>query len=399
MKNRIALNVIVGPGESMELNRLLESFYDINFFDERVIVNTSNDEKIDEVAANFNSKIIHTNWSTEKYPYGNFARARNIAIKNTDSEIILWADADDKAHTANSTGLQKLRPILQDTNLYDFYLVNYHTEVNTKTNAPLSMTWRERIFQNRPDIGWIYACHEQLTVNDEKNTYGQIDGFIMQHFPAKIGVAGLKRNVQIMEHEIKSGRECNHYSFYLARDKYLIGEKNDAVRMLEAFVNRKNVNQQNQLYSFIMLAIHFAYRKIDTHDMRYSIDKSGIEKARKYAEAAISLSENFAEPYVILGDMELEKENYGKAINLYREAMSKKIGSGGSQFTQYYGELPARRLAKIYLEKKQLEPSLFYNRVAMYHSPGDEELINMRKHIIEKLNDEIDPVDTSENIL
>lgn len=379
--NTLALNMIVGGGESELLRRCLNSCGP-DMFDEIVIVNTSNDSDIDSVVEEFGGKCVRAKWSSDKYPHGHFAAARNVAINHTESDYIMWLDTDDLLFEERENAKKKLRAVVAQ-NDFDYYILSYHTEVDSVTRKPISLIWRERIFKNRPDLGWTYPCHEQLSCDNEKHRHGQVVGLVVQHFPLKVGNSGLQRNVKIMQHEIEAGRECDHNLFYLGRDLYLIKDYDKALPILKNYCELEDARPQNKVYAYINLAMNVLYRQ-EAED-KYSVNEAGIEEAEEYIEKAMKITETFAEPFVLMGDIYLYRSNFVEAIRSYKRALGCPLGNGGIQQVQYYEELPARRLAKIYHSGSEFENALYFNAAALRFSPNDPDLIETRKMIIKSL--------------
>jgi len=388
----VALNIIVGPGESFELLRAIASATSKPFFDEIVIVNTSKDFEIDNTVNKFKEmypfiKLVNVGWTSEKYVYGNFSAARNAAIRNTESDYIFWLDADDIIATKSDDGLEKFKKVIDD-NDFDYYLVAYHTEIDKETKDIQSMVWRERVFKNRADIGWVKACHEQVTVEANSNIFASVNGLIIEHWPTKIGNGGILRNINIMQHEVDCGRADAHDIFYLARDNYIYGDLEKAMELFNDILKKPGAPDSNRFNAHVLMALHYCYKSDGKG--KYYINKDTVEVGERHARAAIEISKSYAEPYVIIGDISMSRNNFDDAIINFKTAMTKKIGNGGMQQIQYYEELPATRLYIIYNEIGDLESALYYNKIALSRCKKDKELINGRIEIINKLYNSIE---------
>ena len=74
---------------------------------------------------------------------------------------------------------------------------------------------------------------------------------------------------------------------------------------------------------------------------------------------------------------------------MFKQAMTKQFGTGSLQDRSFYEEMPARRLAELFVWENELEQAIWYNKVAMKHCPEDKNLIEQRKKIITKLQETV----------
>ena len=107
-----------------------------------------------------------------------------------------------------------------------------------------------------------------------------------------------------------------------------------------------------------------------------------VSIAEKYIRLYRECLSEHAEPLVYLGDALWFDGRGDEAIELYKQAMSKKYGTGGVQRIQYYEEIPANRLMVLMDKKEEFEQALWYTRLALEHSPANQDAKNLRKEII-----------------
>jgi hypothetical protein len=103
---------------------------------------------------------------------------------------------------------------------------------------------------------------------------------------------------------------------------------------------------------------------------------------------ALAFSENYAEPYVLLGDLYAHKVNLPVAEQCYLLALQKKINAGKVTTASYYEEIPAARLSDIALHNRELERALHFNKRAILHNEKEVSYIVKRKEILLKLINE-----------
>ena len=342
----LALNMIVGAGESVELRRCLESVQGL--FDEIVIVSTSDDKKIIETAKNFTDKIIFSLWICDRYPHGNFARARNAAIEKTKSDYIMWLDADDIVHTNGHEALFTIKEIISANDI-DYFFVLYKLNKNDSV-------MRERIFRRDKNIRWFNPVHEELSLFSAKK-YGTINGFHIEHHSTKPAIESIRRNLQIIEYEINLGTADPALLAYWAIENLNAGNKQDESIDALKMVFDKRAFPHNQL-SCIASRIAIELLK----QFKITGFYNSIIEIETYSRIAIDLCGEFAEAYITLAEVYILKKEYDKAIILLKEAMKKEVHVGGLQRGEYYRELPLKRLSDIYAMKKENELALYYNK-------------------------------------
>ena len=206
MKN-IALNMIVGPGDAALLKRCLEAFNVQKLFDEIVIVLTSGDVACSDVAHEFTDQVYAFNWSSKRFPFGNFAGARNIALQNTVSDYVMWLDCDDLPGKDFVEFFANIRKTPED---YDYFTFDYVVGENCVMK-------RERVWRRSPDLFWQLPVHEHLTIDNRIHSTAHIKNLQVIHAPAKSGEASVGRNLQILKHEYNRAPSFA-VSFYYAKE-------------------------------------------------------------------------------------------------------------------------------------------------------------------------------------
>ena len=366
---KLALNMIVGPNEAFELNRCLEGVCIPGFFDEVVIVTTSNDESVEEVAKKYTDKVFKFKWIKD------FAAARNYAIDNTNSSHIMWLDADDIIDELSRSRLLRMKEFIGDTH-HDMFMVPYKLDPNE--NGFQQVIPRERVFKNN-GIRWIKKVHEQLPTKNVK--LASFNGISVEHHSMKSGQESLLRNVEILEREYKKNPNDEHYAFYLARDLSVLKKYDRSIPIFKDIINRQSGNIGNLYISSFEIALYYIYNDDN------SLKSSTINKGETYARIALSFSDLHAEPYVLLGDIYHYRGKTDKAVKFYKLAMGKRLNGKTLQQLPYYEQIPSMRLSRIYEESdafEGLEQALYYNKLALKHS-NEKNLITDRQRIIGKI--------------
>ena len=389
MGGLLGLNMIVGPGEHEELDRCLESFEADNNFEKIVIVNTSNDGRIDEVVKKWGGECHHFEWHSERYPYGDFAGARNMALDNTDTTWVMWLDADDICDPNRIKSMRKARSVLEENidKEVDAFFMGYALIV-TDDLKPQVLFMRERIFRNNAGFRWKYPVHEQLCQDWTKVKHALFKGFNIIHLPAKPTFVSAERNVRILRHEMEKRKHVPvHIKYFYGRDMMMSGKIEEGVKILSNIVESMENSYENIYAIAIDIASYYAYGALEVRPTLEKLQMENQDNIERWLRMAIACNARAAEPLVIIGDLYRLQGHRDSAERVYRRALSCKMGSGMIQAVPYYEETPARRLADIYVAKKEYEQALWYNKRAIEHI-RDDELVQRRIEILSILLEE-----------
>lgn len=370
----LALNVLAAANEAFELNRCLESVCVKGLFDEIVIVLTSNDPEIEKVAKKFTDKSYHFEWVND------FSAARNFALSKTTAKYVLWIDADDVVNELSQSRMLKMRKYIEENN-YDIYLIPYHLDFD-KDGKFLQYISRDRVFKRRKNLKWEFPVHEQLTTNPNKHSIANFNGINIEHRSAKDCMIGLNRNIEILEKFYKEN-PTHHIKFYYARDLMLVGKKDKAIEIFDEIIQERIGTVDNLFNACINISMHYTYQENNY------LKEDTLDVGENYARIALSYSDRYAEPYVILGDIYHFRGKVKDSISFYKTAMSKTLDSHGLQQLPFYEEIPAERLARIYMHSEELEQALWYNKLALKHEPDNKSRIDLRRNILQKLIREV----------
>jgi glycosyltransferase involved in cell wall biosynthesis len=209
----IAVNMIVRD----EYNNLKELFPIIDgVFDEIVIVDTisldtsvingeTTRKAIDTFLKKTKTKLVYREWDDD------FSAARNEAIKNTNSEYIIWLDADDRIDRK------------------EVFKLKSHLKSNPKTATYLRLldvrftgslqSLQLRVFPRIEGIQFEHKVHEQLTFSLKKlniPTLAFVDMVITHtgYTTPEVLLAKLKRNYEILDTEWRE----NQNDFFICLD-------------------------------------------------------------------------------------------------------------------------------------------------------------------------------------
>jgi len=385
----LGLNMIIGPGEAKLMKRCLESFAAKDVFDEIVIVNTSNDSRIDEMASYYTDKIFHFLWESERFPYGNFGGARDFARQHSTTDKIMWLDADDVCLSQYSEKWLKTVSLVKDDQHKDIMLwsMPYAIIVDDGGN-PTTWFKRERVF-DRVKIEWQRPIHEMLYPEWEMVQHAEINGMYITHLPMKPTYSSAVRNVKILEHEYTVAGETDAQTkYFLGRDLMFTGHVARGIALLSEIVDDLQVSYEMLYAICIELVYFYAYGCNNPRPNIANFKKENMQQIEGWCRLAIAFAPEYAEPCVILGDAYWYKGAIDSSLKLYTVAMGKKLGVGKFQSTPFYCEIPAERLARVYTLKRNFGLALHYNRIALQMNK-ELEYIHVRKEIIQLLIEEV----------
>lgn len=362
----LGLNVIVGPGEAGLLKRCLDSFNVKEVFDEIVIVNTSLDEKVNETARLFTDKVFPFEWESEEFPYGNFGGARDFARKNSTADKIMWLDTDDVLLKQYKEKFAKAVALVKDEKYADVLIwsMPYAIVVDDEGN-PTSWFKRERVF-DRVKIEWRRPIHELMFPEWEMVKNAEISGMYVTHLPMKPTYSSAVRNVKILEHEyyVKKVDEPQT-KYFLGRDLMFVGQVDKGIGLLKEIVHDMTVSYE-MLYAIAMeLVNYYSYGCVNPRPALDNYMKENSKEVEGWCRLAMSFAQEYAEPYVILGDTYYLKGLNDAALKLYGVALKKRLGAGKFQSAPMYCEVPAERLTRIYAAKKNYGMALHFNKIAL----------------------------------
>lgn len=350
----LGLNIIVGPEDAEILDRCLLSVQG-DLFDEYVIVNAAPIETPDvkKVCDKYNINYHFFKWSDD------FGKARNYCKSLTKSDYFLWLDSDDVLKPSEYKKLLDLKPQIPN---WDILLLNY-VYTHDDDDNPVLVLPRERIVKNCDHIKWHDPIHEYMNLDVPPH---KIKRFPINVDHYRMRVHNPARNIEALKKVYESGTCSERIKFYYGKELADCGMWEKAVSVLEPYIKTGADFADNLTTACIRLA-------------RYYIDKGDNASAKTYALKGVRFNGIYAENYVILGSIFEQENDPDTAASYYKEALSKKLEGGMSQIIDYYGFIPAAKLALLYYNHKDYEEGLKYCNLALKHKPGNEHMLELLK--------------------
>lgn len=294
-----SLNMIV-KNEEKNISRALSSVDTI--MDEIIICDTGSNDKTVYLAELYGAKVIHYAWDE------NFSNARNIAINNSNSDFILWMDADDSMTIEDA---EKLKALWQKSDRKAFLL----RILNSQGNGSFFDFSQVRLFPREKDICFEQAIHEQVMYSLSRKEIPftkRSDITIIHHGYEnhEIHKSKAKRNLDLINKELEINGE----------NLSLLMSKGDALTVLghdiEAFHTYKQIMDNDGYYNinpdiFVQSHLNCANYMIKSKVARY---------ATPLLEKALKLDPSRTEAMLALGHMAKKNGDFETAYHLFHKA-------------------------------------------------------------------------------
>jgi glycosyltransferase involved in cell wall biosynthesis len=354
-KKMLGLNIIVGKGEEKELERCLKSCIQGDLFDELVVTQTFEDDAVRSVIEKYQARREFFAWVKD------FAAARNYSFSKSTTRYIMWLDSDDEIKSEEFKKLQELKPKLYN---YDIVLVDYVYNHDEKDN-PMLVLPRERIVKNCDQIKWHDPIHEYMNMDVPPErvckTKIRVDHYRTKPYDPN-------RNLDALRLAYKDGQCSPRLKFYFGKELSDCGYWDEAIKVLEPYLEEAADFRDNMTVACIRLS-------------KYYYENKNYSAAKTYAMKGIRFNSIYAENYVTVG-MVFEIENDpNSAASYYKEALTKTLEGGMSQIVDFYGFIPAAKLALLYFAKKDYEETLKYCDLALKHKSDNVQMMELRKTV------------------
>ena len=147
----LSLSMVVRDEENF-IGACLESV--IDFVDEIVVVDTGSVDKTVSIAKGFGAKVFHMTWP------GDFAPARNEALKLVNGDWVLVLDADEKLR---EEAIDEIQNIISRNEVLLVNLLRYEAGSLISPYSTVS-----RLFRNHSRIHWTRPYHSMVddSIND-----------------------------------------------------------------------------------------------------------------------------------------------------------------------------------------------------------------------------------------
>ena len=336
--------------EAEVLGRCLESVRGV--MDETVVVDTGSTDDTIAIAERFGCRVEHFAWIDD------FAAARNHAFALATSPYILWLDADDVVTAENRGKLLELKSRLA----LDVYYFAYDY-AQDEFGATTCLLQRERIVRNTPAIRWCDPVHEFLTVAGLPGE--RCDITITHRRTARGAAADRSRNLRILRHASSGSARM---TYYLAREYADAGEHEQAIAAFARFLAMPDTWIEECVLAWIGIArAHQALLR--------------RAAAREAAREALRLDPRWADPYVILGQLAADEQQWREAAFWLEQALRPLPPVLSPVLRPMYDVVPAALLCVAWDKLGDVRRANYYNELALQSRPGDRNLLYNRRYL------------------
>lgn len=249
--------------------------------------------KVKDAIVNSNLKVrfITTKW------HDDFAEARNANLAQVpdDYDWVIWLDVDDTVDKP-----QKIKEVAEFSDKYDAVYVDYDYD-HDKYGNPTTVHMVARMFKNNGSHKWKGRIHETL-VETRSIAQGMTNDFkVIHHAEEERTAQSFKRNIRMLELQLEDEqKEPDPRTFYYLASTYMdAGEHDSALNLFNDYLQLSGWDQERAVALTKMGRIH--------------LSQGRTTEAKVCFARAISEDPSGPEPWVELGSLEIEQEQFNKA--------------------------------------------------------------------------------------
>lgn len=300
----ISVNILV-KNEEYYLEACLNSLQGL--YDELVVMYCFSDDSTLKICEKYKAVIVKRD---EEF-ITNFSSVRNLAVRCSSSEIVMWVDADNVL-SGDPKELRKhiLNIFEEGAEVVSLPFFSYYS-LDGDHKKPDCSKIR---FVKKNSAKWTSRVHEYIVSQGLNHCSVSIEeGFyIQQTRPVR-----RLRNTKLLADIVKEGHPSPYELHFYGRELTHENKWEEAKNIFIRFYNLRHYDQPIQSVSLIDWKSHSAFKAAECfYKMRQ------FDAAREWALRAVSLSEEFFEPFNLLGMIESEKKNFVNASAWFRHCIS-----------------------------------------------------------------------------
>ena len=323
-----------------------------------------------------------------------FSGTRNKAIQRAEMELVGIIDgheevpADDnpvveqvaRMRRVDLTKEQVLTPqcflelVRQNGIPAEFDVVCITLAMNTDpAGIPQLFFLQPRIFRNNGVIHYESKVHNHLAGYRSTAAMGCPEGILVHNMPpkreaarkkqrAKMNFSGLLADVKSQRH-LPVAQQGGRPYFYLGNSYADMGENGKAIYWYEQYLKRSKFGEEK-------------YQALQQLAVLYHRHKKDIHKARHYALEATLIQYRRSEPFILLGEISMDGQDWDQAIHWLKLAQSVPAPHT-VMFLQgsVYSFMPVVKLMLCYAAKGEWLEALNYGQLALQWHPGDPQIL------------------------
>ncbi|MFC5448778.1 tetratricopeptide repeat-containing glycosyltransferase family 2 protein [Paenibacillus aestuarii] len=397
MDTLISLCMIV-KNEELTLARCLESVQGL--VDEIIIVDTGSTDSTKEIASRFGAIIYDFEWTKD------FSAARNASIQKATGQWILVLDADEFVQKEEHDKFRDFLSTVDPSSLQCFLLkvMNIAGENESKISGMFESS-APRLFPNNKGIYYTRPIHEQLTIDNGKLKYSNIQ-FTIYHSGYTVETVTRKdkskRNMEIFEGIRQKKQKLDAYYCYTLGNEY----RNAGNPKRALYYYEKAYNQGKSIEAWMPACV-------DALVSNYLLI-GDCSKALQFIQFGLQRWGNYSDYHTMLGYLyesfgcyDLAKEKYLEAINIGENAS--RLGQPAAIFQFHLSNVfPYQKLANIFQIGKNIDRTVFYLTKIINSTPQDATALHKLMSILLQSEnassiitflEKLYPLDNSSNLL
>lgn len=249
----------------------------------------------------------------------------------------------------------------------DMVMMKYNVAFDENDNPTLTY-YRERLMARRKNYQWISPIHEVISPSGNI-IYSDI---AISH--KKLHSSDKSRNLRIFRKMIENGIALDsRQQFYYARELYYNGKYDEAINTFNYFLDSKQGWSENCISACIDLSN--CYKQLNNEKDAFLSLLRSFEFDKPRPEVCCKLGQYF-----------LEKQQLENSIFWYELAITNKpnIQNGGFYNEDYSGYIPYIQLCVCYDKIGDISKAIFYNNKAGELKPSDASFLYNKKYFENK---------------
>lgn len=290
-----------------------------------------------------------------------FSHKRNFLADKITTPYYFRIDTDDDISNPSL-----LKSVFEKAYKYDIDVVymkyKYSRDLDGNSNAE---HWRETLIKKSPNIYWKKRIHENIFIEDQSKFNGVRDEsiFIIHNITDDHAVKSSERNMKLLLKEFEDDKENTdpRTLAYLGRMFLGYGEYKKSLIFLEMLIKSSGWDD-DKYFAWINMA-------------QANIGLGNNEMAIACCNEALSMNTSFPDAYLMLGHINIIKQQFSKAVDWLELGLSKKVPE-----TMYvldmtmYGHKSVFNLAMAYLGCGKYEEAIKNFNKARAMAPSDKTL-------------------------
>jgi len=345
-----------------------------NSVDAIYITITGENKACEDVAKKYGAIVSHISWEHD------FAKARNFNFSQVPVEYdyIYWADTDDVIR--NPQLLRSITEKCKEEGM-DAVVMNYLYDFDEDGNCNVKHM-KTRILKNDGCVKWAGEVHEDFAPTRKIASYLNKE---VEHIhltdPKRIDDSAVRNRI-IAEKAVEKHPEDPRVYWNLGNTYYLVGKKEEAVKIFLQFLEISNSDEERFLTWFRLASLYSDLNRSD-----YAIEA---------ALEALALRPWYPDGYFLLGEINYNIGKYRNAREFLEMGLTKDVPETESIVwnPMDYTYNPHLVLAQTYFAMNMPRDAIKHFEVCLNIKPKSKSI----KKMIDMLKKEIDKFDIAERI-